>query len=727
MAYDFSDPNQVREFRQKALEMGKDQNRVDDYISIRRREQAGATGIGTDLKSLQQQRDILKTQKEIGELSGITTSDIKGMRGKLDTLSQVDEILSRDLGPVTGFLKLRAKIPGTEAKGTQREIERLKAMLSLENREKMKGTGQISDFESRMLADAATSLDQDMSESDFKRELVRIRSILGRDLGVTGMETPGSAVGQKKNEYSRNIDGKIPVEGDLMRDRATGELTRYGDDKALDSYTSFDDGKIRTDNKLINFLANSKFLPIAGGVLGSIAGAGVGSIATGAIGAAGGETLKRGLIELLDPDQATGGQHAKAILTEGITDAAFGLGAGFIVAPAAKGAFKLILNKGGRELAERGARELAEEGVEAVGKKAVPILGTQAEIMQRAIRPGRKLAESVQKRYGQEVGEAAVETLGKRIGEVKDPASLIKVSQEVMEEHGKAIEKKLAGKALKTQPIIDDLQALIKSKEELGEIAPEFLPGIKRVEVTIRQLQNAGDEIGAKQLNKLKKSLAAAFKGSVTVEEGAKQLKREAYGKIMGSLEKMDPTLRNSNKGWFIADTLSDIGFEAQRKQGLKSMLNLYDVIFGGVGLAGGAPGALGGVAISKMLQKVANDPYTQLRVANKLINLGLAKGNKVGVRTMLRGIQNLDVPIEFGVSEALLKGAMRGPSVTQQALRDLRGEEAIPPMPEANFNPQVEQASSGIPTQIPQGGGSTRGIGVNLGAYSQEGVPLYR
>ena len=57
------------------------------------------------------------------------------------------------------------------------QFEQVKNLLSLDSREKLKGTGAVSDFESKMLAAAASSLGRNLSDADFKAELQKIRDI----------------------------------------------------------------------------------------------------------------------------------------------------------------------------------------------------------------------------------------------------------------------------------------------------------------------------------------------------------------------------------------------------------------------------------------------------------------------------------------------------------------------------------------------------------------------
>jgi hypothetical protein len=69
-------------------------------------------------------------------------------------------------------------IPGTEAQTVKANIDQLLGLLSLENRQKLKGSGAISDYESKILQQSASSLNRSMPEADFVNELKRVGGVL---------------------------------------------------------------------------------------------------------------------------------------------------------------------------------------------------------------------------------------------------------------------------------------------------------------------------------------------------------------------------------------------------------------------------------------------------------------------------------------------------------------------------------------------------------------------
>jgi len=73
-----------------------------------------------------------------------------------------------------------AKIPGTAAYNLSKQYDNLKSLLSLENIKYLKGQGQVSDAERRLLADASTKLDKGLPFKEFKKTLVDIISVLSK-------------------------------------------------------------------------------------------------------------------------------------------------------------------------------------------------------------------------------------------------------------------------------------------------------------------------------------------------------------------------------------------------------------------------------------------------------------------------------------------------------------------------------------------------------------------
>lgn len=78
----------------------------------------------------------------------------------------------------TGTNRLLAMVPGSAGADFKAQLERLKALLSLDNIQYLKGTGAMSDREFATLSSAAAALQPNMSEGAFLQELQRIQSDL---------------------------------------------------------------------------------------------------------------------------------------------------------------------------------------------------------------------------------------------------------------------------------------------------------------------------------------------------------------------------------------------------------------------------------------------------------------------------------------------------------------------------------------------------------------------
>lgn len=116
-----------------------------------------------------------KEQLEAGQAKATQQNDVA------NNLSLVNDILQKQPGlyNVFGFGSYSpyALMPGTAPQYLKNQVQQLKDSLSLENRQKLKGSGAISDFESRMLANASSALGGNISPEDAAKELKKIRGV----------------------------------------------------------------------------------------------------------------------------------------------------------------------------------------------------------------------------------------------------------------------------------------------------------------------------------------------------------------------------------------------------------------------------------------------------------------------------------------------------------------------------------------------------------------------
>lgn len=94
-------------------------------------------------------------------------------------LSSIDEI-ANSKAFATGFNPARAGqiVPGTKGYDWVKKVDNLKAKLALNERQKLKGQGQISDKESEMLNNAVSMLNTNLSKEAFNQELNRLKNVI---------------------------------------------------------------------------------------------------------------------------------------------------------------------------------------------------------------------------------------------------------------------------------------------------------------------------------------------------------------------------------------------------------------------------------------------------------------------------------------------------------------------------------------------------------------------
>ena len=103
------------------------------------------------------------------------------------------------------FLTKLGLTPGRVA--FEAEVDRLKALISLESMAAFKGQGQISDAERKIISDVGTSLNTGMSEKDFKKELGRLRNVFNKVRGRVETGTTGTTI--STGQTSSGINYKV--------------------------------------------------------------------------------------------------------------------------------------------------------------------------------------------------------------------------------------------------------------------------------------------------------------------------------------------------------------------------------------------------------------------------------------------------------------------------------------------------------------------------------------
>lgn len=130
--------------------------------------------------------DAAKTRGET-EANSPAVVALKAQSAVLDNITLVDAVLNSPyLSQVTGLKNpFTYWTPGTNEQYVKAQLNQVINSLSLENRQKLKGQGAVSDFEGRMLAKASSSLTPSLNDEDARRELHKIRGIFSTAAGFT--------------------------------------------------------------------------------------------------------------------------------------------------------------------------------------------------------------------------------------------------------------------------------------------------------------------------------------------------------------------------------------------------------------------------------------------------------------------------------------------------------------------------------------------------------------
>lgn len=178
---------------------------------------------GVDAEAIRTLLPALKEKERLEQLPTSPTPEeitaTENARGEsLGTLSLINEVLeSPQLKHVIGksrFL-IRARLAGTQL--VRNQIDQIKATLSLENRRLLKGQGTISDFEAKILQDAATALDVSLTDKDFERELRKIRGVFANAAGLESVVIITNPATGESQVVRTNRDGINQALADGMR------------------------------------------------------------------------------------------------------------------------------------------------------------------------------------------------------------------------------------------------------------------------------------------------------------------------------------------------------------------------------------------------------------------------------------------------------------------------------------------------------------------------------
>jgi hypothetical protein len=109
-----------------------------------------------------------------------------------------------------------------QAATAKNQFNQLKGQLSLEKRSLLKGSGAISDFESKMLEQAASSLGRNLNDSEFRKQLLQIK-------GVFQTATGGQAMVTVTDPVTKQSKTGLANSADINQAIASGYTIKYAE------------------------------------------------------------------------------------------------------------------------------------------------------------------------------------------------------------------------------------------------------------------------------------------------------------------------------------------------------------------------------------------------------------------------------------------------------------------------------------------------------------------
>jgi len=266
MATDFNNPEQLTAWKQRALQKGYTEDKINAFLAEK------GVGVNTPTagsvptsetnnmmidpnmaavaqlvlpkntaeavkNALQIQQTNAKEQQNMTETKDKEES-AKALKNQ--ALEVAAELKKLDYGKITGSKGPGAwNIPFTEnplisgapAQETLNKYKQLKSLLSLDNIKYLKGTGQISDKEQALLEGAASSLDTNLSNKAFGRELDKVLKSLG------GKNAPEQPLNKRMEETNPLINFLYGASSPYFRDLAVGQTLKGKDAEGM--YNSF--------------------------------------------------------------------------------------------------------------------------------------------------------------------------------------------------------------------------------------------------------------------------------------------------------------------------------------------------------------------------------------------------------------------------------------------------------------------------------------------------------
>ena len=560
-------------------------------------EQAEALKSAYDIQ-LKSQEQLLKQQEKQEKKE-------KAQELKNKTLQAAQVLAGTKYKGITGIPSIGSYLPNTPEQEAKAAYNQLRALLTLNNIEILKGTGNISEKETQVLEDASTMLNTSLSDEAFERQL---NALIQELSGTSAMEEES----KKKVEQ--------PTEQPQLLNQALGMGATQPTGTQLQPTGTQLDQVIQPQQRERDLLDTViDILPTAGAIVGGLAGGvlggGVGSLATGAagtfVGAAGGRQLGEFIQDLTGRQDETSAEAFK----ESIVDAS-------------KAAVA--------DLATGGLIKIGKPIVSGVASK---LINVGDDLALRALKPTKTQQRNFLAKTGQELKDFVIKN------------GLFEQGTEQVDELIKPLQQNFDDITSKSgvQIPTGDIAEAFKSKiQELNN------SGIAGYQSIARSLQNQSDaflqkygntiEIDISDVNKLRKGLDKLIADSAftkdSIEAGADKLTRDIYVNIVRNaadaanlVDDAGRSLKNIGKELGKLYSFKDIA-ATQKYLGTGTLPVGLTKTIGLAGIGGGVGGLTGegdtksivtGALLSLGLPTVANNPKVIAVLANQLPKIGAA------------------------------------------------------------------------------------------------------
>lgn len=130
----------------------------------------------------------LDKQKQDADLAATSTTTEKSQSDALGTIGIVDSLLQNlNLSGISGVIDNEKPgiLMGANARTAKNQFNQVKGLLALENRSKLKGQGAVSDFEGRILDNAASALGRNLSDDEFVKQLKQVKGSIATSHGLS--------------------------------------------------------------------------------------------------------------------------------------------------------------------------------------------------------------------------------------------------------------------------------------------------------------------------------------------------------------------------------------------------------------------------------------------------------------------------------------------------------------------------------------------------------------